>query len=61
MLSSEEKIMQAQRISGLSNELVQMLVGQALNQPEAKAALRIALEVVDTFPRSAYSSTQENA
>ncbi|MGA3024061.1 MAG: hypothetical protein ABSF98_04765 [Bryobacteraceae bacterium] len=61
MIALDEKLNQVSRIATLTNELVEMCVRKSINRHEAKASLKAAIEIVSTFPASAYERIEENA
>lgn len=61
MVTPEEKLSQADRISGISMEIVKLVVEGTRNRSEASAAIRSALEVVAAFPRPISDCVEDNA
>lgn len=61
MIKQEEKNSQANRITAVTSELVKTCVSAAKNREEAQASLKVALEIVATFPASPYASLEEEA
>jgi hypothetical protein len=61
MIDSKGKLSQAKRIAALTEELTKLVTKNATNRLEAQAALRSALEVVSTFPKSEHEDVCESA
>ena len=61
MLDRKGKLSQTKRIAALTEKLTELVTKNATNRLEAQAALKSALEVVLTFPKSEHEDVCESA